>query len=78
MSEPALEPAVPACLMDADDLGAFLKCSVRHIYRLCDAGKMPGPVRLGHLVRWNREIIADWVSKGCPPVRNTTSHGGSR
>ena len=56
-------------LIDVRDVAALLKCSARHVYRLADAGKMPRPVKLGGLVRWNRAAIEKWISEGCPSCR---------
>jgi excisionase family DNA binding protein len=44
-------------------------CSVRHVYRLVDSGRMPRPVRLGTLVRWRKAEVMHWISDGCPAVR---------
>jgi len=56
-------------LIDVQQLAELLSCSTRHVYRLSDAGKMPGPVRLGSLVRWNRAAIEEWIAAGCPSCR---------
>jgi excisionase family DNA binding protein len=69
---PADAPA--AALLDVRAVAALLDCSPRHVYRLADAGRMPPPVRLGALVRWRRQTIEDWISAGCPTVRQ---HGGN-
>jgi excisionase family DNA binding protein len=58
-----------AALLDVEQVAQTLNCSPRHIYRLSDAGKMPRPVRLGSLVRWNREVLDEWISSGCPDCR---------
>ena len=42
--------------------------STRTITRMSDAGKMPGPVRLGGAVRWNREKVEAWIASGCKDV----------
>lgn len=55
-------------LLAVEDVAEMLRCSTRSVYRLADAGKMPRPVRLGALVRWNRASVMDWISKGCPSV----------
>ena len=65
-----------AALLDVNEVAAMLGCSARHVYRLTDAGKMPRPVKLGSLVRWNRASIEDWIGGGCKPVR--TGRGASR
>jgi predicted DNA-binding transcriptional regulator AlpA len=68
-SKPKLaEPAV--ALVDVDAVAAICSCSARHVYRMSDAGKMPPPLRLGALVRWNRDVIESWIAQGCPSVRN--------
>ncbi len=58
-----------AKLLDVQQVADLLQCSPRHVYRLSDAGRMPAPVKLGSLVRWNRTSIEAWVDQGCPSVR---------
>ena len=55
-------------LLSVTEVAETLGCSPRHIYRLSDAGRMPRPVKLGALVRWNREHIIEWISAGCPKM----------
>ncbi len=66
---PEPRPAITAELLDVRAAAVLLGCSPRHVYRLADAGKMPAPVRLGSLVRWNRSALLTWISEGCPNVR---------
>ena len=74
---PGPRPAVTAELLDVRAVANLLGgCSVRHVYRLADAAKMPPPVRLGSLVRWNRAALLDWLDSGCPAVR--TARGAAR
>ena len=56
-------------LLTVNQVAAMLNCSSRRVYRLCDTNRMPPPVRLGMLVRWNRNVIEKWINAGCPPVR---------
>lgn len=56
-------------LLDVAAVAALLDCSTRHVYRLSDAGRMPRPLKLGALVRWNRVAVLDWIAAGCPEVR---------
>jgi len=44
-------------------------CSVRHVFRLADAGRMPKPIKLGALVRWRRDELAAWLRAGCPSTQ---------
>jgi excisionase family DNA binding protein len=62
----------PAALLDVRAVAALLDCSPRHVYRLADAGRLPAPVRVGALVRWPRQVIADWIAAGCPACRKGT------
>ncbi|UCC31325.1 MAG: helix-turn-helix domain-containing protein [Phycisphaerales bacterium] len=68
--EPGPRLAVSAELLDVKAVALLLGgCSTRHIYRLADAGRMPGPIRLGTLVRWRRAEVMSWIDDGCQPVR---------
>lgn len=63
-------------LLSVREVAALLNCSPRSVYRLSDAGRMPAPVKLGALVRWDPAAIDEWVSAGCPTVR--AAKGGAR
>ena len=62
-------PVEQAALLDVEQLATMLGCSDRHIWRLRDLGRLPPPVKLGWLVRWNRAAIAAWIAAGCPDCR---------
>ncbi|KLU05883.1 hypothetical protein RISK_002515 [Rhodopirellula islandica] len=47
----------------------YLNCSPRHIRRLVDSGRMPRPIKLGALSRFQRSVIEKWIEDGCPDVR---------
>lgn len=73
-NDPLVSPHAPpqANLLDVKAVAQILGCSVRHVYRLSDGGKMPKPVRLGGLVRWRLDGpggLKEWISEGCPAVR---------
>ena len=53
-------------LLDIQAVAGLLQCSPRHVYRLKDTGAMPEPMKLGSLVRWNRQEILEWINQGCP------------
>lgn len=55
-------------LLTVDAVAELLSCSVRHVYRLSDAGKMPRPVKLGNANRWRRSELDSWLSAGCPRI----------
>jgi predicted DNA-binding transcriptional regulator AlpA len=57
-------------LGDVNAVATKCDCSPRHVYRLADSGRMPAPLRLGALVRWDLDEIDRWIAAGCPSVRN--------
>ena len=61
----------PAELLTVRDAAAMLAVSPRHIYRQCDAGRMPRPLKLGSSIRWRRSEVLAWIAQGCPSVRTT-------
>lgn len=69
------DKSTPA-LIDVQAVASMLGCSSRHVYRLSDAGRMPTPVRLGSLVRWQRTSVEAWIAGGCKTVRSTTAKRG--
>ena len=69
------DPEVCPELLSVYAVAGILNCSHRHVYRLSDEGRMPAPVRLGGLVRWNRKAVLDWIAAGCPAV---LPKGGAR
>ena len=56
-------------LADARQVAAMLGISARHVYRLTDAGLMPRPLKLGNCVRWDLDVIGEWINSGCPSCR---------
>jgi excisionase family DNA binding protein len=61
-------PPVQSALLDVKAVAQLLDCSRRHVFRLTNAGKMPPPVRVGHLVRWQRAAVESWIAAGCPAM----------
>jgi len=56
-------------LLDVRAIAKVFGCSARHVTRLAESGRMPAPLRLGVLVRWDRNAIQQWIADGCPPIR---------
>ena len=52
--------------IQAREVGRMLGVSLRQVWRLNSAGKLPKPVRLGGSVRWRRDEIIAFVEAGCP------------
>lgn len=70
-SAPLHSPIANSAMLTVVDVAVLLSCSPRHVRRLCDFGRMPPPVKLGALVRWNRTVIDRWIADGCPPPKPT-------
>ena len=56
-------------LLNAKTLGLKLQLSKRQVFRLNSCGRIPAPLRIGGSIRWNCQIIEDWISLGCPDRR---------
>jgi excisionase family DNA binding protein len=62
------EPVSPR-LLDVNAVASILGCSQRSVYRFVDLGRLPKPIHLGRMVRWDRNTIDEWIDRGCPKVR---------
>ena len=62
----ALSDALPH-LMTVGDVAELLSVSIRTVWRLDSAGKLPSPLRIGRSVKWRRHEIIDWLERDCPP-----------
>ena len=64
-SKPAERPSE---LLDVYAVAALLGASSRTVRRLADWGRMPRPISLGRMVRWQRSVVEEWISEGCPKM----------
>jgi predicted DNA-binding transcriptional regulator AlpA len=62
-------------LMSVDDVAMEIGCCGRSVRRWVDSGRMPKPIRLGSLMRWQRAVIEKWIADGCPNVRHSGKGG---
>jgi predicted DNA-binding transcriptional regulator AlpA len=62
-----------ALLISAEKLAQILDISVRTLWRMRAAGKIPPPIRLGGSVRWRAQEVRAWIEKGCPEQRKSRS-----
>lgn len=62
-------PESRSALLTVQEVAELLRCSPRHIRRLADGGQMPLPIHLGHLVRWRKFELDQWIEDGCPRCR---------
>jgi predicted DNA-binding transcriptional regulator AlpA len=66
---PGIVAAPPALCVDRLGLARMLGISLRQVYRLDDAGKLPPALVLGTCKRWSIEEVEAWVRAGAPPRR---------
>jgi predicted DNA-binding transcriptional regulator AlpA len=78
-------PLAERWLLAAADLAQLLGLSVRQVRRLDAAGDLPGRLTggaLGRAVRYQREIVQEWIAAGCPDhqtweaLRRAAQHNG--
>jgi len=60
--------AVIARLGDVNVVAVKLNLSAKTVRRMADAGKMPGVIRLGRLLRFDLDLIDRWIDQGCPAL----------
>lgn len=53
-------------LLTVGDMAAILKVSVRTVWRLRSAHKLPESIEFGGSVRWKGEEVRKWIGDGCP------------
>ncbi len=54
--------------MTLDDLAAYIKLSKSSLYKLCQAGKVPG-TKIGRHRRFHKDVIDSWIKDGIPPTQ---------
>ncbi len=65
-------------LMDRNETAAILGISVRLLEIRAKAGRTPGHCRLfGTTNRWDRKVIDQWISQGCPDIQVQKAHDGA-
>jgi hypothetical protein len=62
-------------MLSVTDLSKRWGCSERHVRRMVDVGRCPGPEKFLSLLRWRRQVIENWEKNGCPHIRNIAKGG---
>ena len=55
-------------IMTLDGLAAYIKLSKSSLYKLCQAGKVPG-TKVGRHWRFHKDVIDAWIKTGVPPTQ---------
>jgi excisionase family DNA binding protein len=66
-------PAVEALLWTLSHVAVATSLSSRTIKRLVAERAIPGIVRVGRALRFDRRKVEEWISRGCP--RQDRRHG---
>ena len=53
-------------LLTVKEVAAMLRLSVNQTYLLKDKGQIPGDVRIGRAIRFDKDVIESWIRNGCP------------
>jgi predicted DNA-binding transcriptional regulator AlpA len=62
-------PPITPLMVREKQFPALLGMSRGNARKLLAAGRFPIPIRLGkHCVAWRFDVLAKWVSDGCPPI----------
>ncbi len=56
-------PEATDTIMTLDDLTAYIKLSQPSLYKLCQAGALPG-TQVGRHWRFHRDVIETWIKTG--------------
>lgn len=62
-------------LITAEEFAELMQISVRTLWRLRSAHRIPEPVRIGGTVRWSKIVILKWISEGCPSPETRDNDG---
>lgn len=54
-------------LIRCGEVARIIGCSQRTVYRLVEEKRMPAPVRINSMVRFDRAKIEEWICNGCKP-----------
>lgn len=49
-------------MVDAGEVAKLIGVSRYTILEWCKEGRLPQPIRIGRVIRWNRSIIAEFIS----------------
>lgn len=56
-------------LLDIGGMAKFLGMSAKALQQMAWTGRVPVPVRLGGVMRWNIIRLLEWVESGCPRLK---------
>lgn len=58
------QPQLESVTLTTPQLAKYLNVSERTIYKMAAAGEIPGRVKFLNALRWNKQVIDEWVQKG--------------
>lgn len=57
---------LPCLALSAGEAAQLLGISVRHLWALNAAARLPRPIRFGRSVRWSLDELRAWLAAGAP------------
>ena len=51
---------VATTYLDVNELACHLRVSYQTVRRMCATGRLPPPVRVGKLLRWDRQALSEF------------------
>lgn len=65
MSSPTEVQQTSQPLLTVNEVARLLNLSIRSVWRLRSAGRIPQPVTIGGSIRWKEEDLRKWIAEGC-------------
>jgi excisionase family DNA binding protein len=60
-------------LLTVDEVAILLRTTRKSIYTRCARGQLPGVVRLGRRILFQKDVLLAWVAAGFPPFSHPNS-----
>jgi excisionase family DNA binding protein len=61
---------MPERLMKIDEVARYFSVNQRTIRRLWDRGEFPKPIRIGKMLRWREQALAEYVNDKCEQAQH--------
>jgi predicted DNA-binding transcriptional regulator AlpA len=62
----SISPEPASSLINATQLALMLGVSETYAKEMDRSGRIPGGVNIGSYRRWSRQVVSDWIRRGCP------------
>ncbi len=59
-------------LLNIHELAGILGVKSSSVRRWWSLGLVPEPMRIGGRIRWNENVVREWIDDGCKPATSGT------